>query len=48
MPQFITDLHFHSKYSRAVSPEMDLEHFSEWGLKKSINILGTADFTYPQ
>ncbi|MDZ7798807.1 MAG: endonuclease Q family protein [Patescibacteria group bacterium] len=48
MKEFITDLHFHSKYSRAVSPKMDLEHFYQWGLKKGLNLLGTSDFTHPQ
>jgi len=48
MPEFITDLHFHSKYSRAVSPKMDLEHFYKWGLKKGIHLLGTSDFTHPK
>lgn len=30
MPEFITDLHFHSKYSGAVSRDMDLEHIADW------------------
>ena len=47
MPEFITDLHFHSKFSRAVSPDMNLENFAEWGKIKGIDVLGTADFTYP-
>lgn len=48
MSEFITDLHFHSKYSRAVSPKMDLENFYKWGLIKGIDILGTTDFTHPE
>lgn len=47
MPEFITDLHFHSKFSRAVSPEMNLEGFAQWGKIKGIDVLGTADFTHP-
>lgn len=47
MPEFITDLHFHSKFSRAVSPDMNLENFSEWGKAKGLDVLGTADFTHP-
>ncbi|MFH1367215.1 MAG: endonuclease Q family protein [Patescibacteria group bacterium] len=47
MPEFIADLHFHSKFSRAVSPEMNLENFAEWGKTKGIDVLGTADFTHP-
>jgi uncharacterized protein (TIGR00375 family) len=47
MEEFIADLHFHSKYSRAVSPDMNLENFAEWGKTKGIDVLGTADFTHP-
>jgi len=47
MPEFITDLHLHSKYSRAVSRDMDLEHLDEWAKIKGIHVIGTTDFTYP-
>lgn len=47
MNQIITDLHLHSKYSRAVSPQMDLVHMAQWAGKKGINLLGTGDFTHP-
>ena len=47
MPQYITDLHFHSKYSRAVSRQMDLEHISDWAGKKGLDLVTTADFTHP-
>lgn len=47
MTQVIADLHLHSKYSRAVSPQMDLEHMGLWAQKKGINLLGTGDFTHP-
>jgi DNA helicase-2/ATP-dependent DNA helicase PcrA len=46
--KFIADLHFHSKYSRAVSPQMTLENIAEWGQKKGIDILTTTDFTHPK
>ncbi len=45
--EYIADLHLHSKFSRAVSKDMDLEHLNEWSLKKGIEIVGTADFTHP-
>ncbi|MFH1106443.1 MAG: hypothetical protein V1787_00955 [Candidatus Micrarchaeota archaeon] len=41
------DLHLHSKYSRAVSPNMDLEHLEEGARRKGLGLLGTADFTHP-
>lgn len=47
MPKIITDLHFHSKYSRAVSKDMNLEFTSEWAVKKGLDVITTADFTYP-
>jgi uncharacterized protein (TIGR00375 family) len=43
---FIADLHIHSKYSRATSRQMDLEHLAEWARLKGISLLGTADFTH--
>lgn len=48
MPQYITDLHFHSKYSRAVSKDMDLEHISQWAAIKGLDVITTADFTHPK
>jgi uncharacterized protein (TIGR00375 family) len=47
MPQYIADLHFHSKYSRAVSPNMNLEHISRWAAIKGMEVIATADFTHP-
>jgi uncharacterized protein (TIGR00375 family) len=45
--RIIADLHIHSKYSRAVSPEMTLENLDVWAKKKGITIMGTGDFTHP-
>lgn len=45
--KFILDLEIHSKYSRAVSPQMTLENLALWAVKKGINVLGTGDFTHP-
>jgi len=45
--RYITDLHIHSKYSRACSKDLDLEHIYQWCRVKGIDIVGTADFTHP-
>lgn len=46
--KFIADFHLHSKYSRATSPQMDLENLDKWAKTKGIKILGTGDFTHPE
>ncbi|MEA3355581.1 MAG: endonuclease Q family protein, partial [Patescibacteria group bacterium] len=43
----IADLHIHSKYSRAVSKQMDLETMALWAEKKGIDLLATGDWTHP-
>lgn len=45
--ELITDLHIHSHYSRAVSPNMNIASLYRWGKIKGINIIGTGDFTHP-
>jgi len=45
--EIIADLHFHSKYSRAVSPKMILPEIAQWAEKKGIDLVSTADFTHP-
>ena len=46
--RFIADFHIHSKYSRATSPQMDLEHLDRAARIKGIKVLGTGDFTHPE
>jgi len=46
--RIIADLHIHSKYSRATSRDMDLDHIAKACLEKGINIVGTGDFTHPE
>lgn len=43
----IFDFHLHSKYSRACSKQLDLEHIEHWCEIKGIDIVGTSDFTHP-
>lgn len=45
--RYIADFHIHSKYSRATSPQMNLEDLDKWARLKGIQILGTGDFTHP-
>lgn len=45
--QYVSDLHLHSKYSRAVSRDMILPTMARWGKKKGIGILSTGDWTHP-
>ncbi len=45
--EIIADLHFHSKYSRAVSQQMVIPEIAKWAEKKGINLLTTADWTHP-
>ncbi len=44
--QFIADFHIHSKYSRATSRDMDVDHLVDWAKLKGISLLGTGDFTH--
>ncbi|MDI6798892.1 MAG: endonuclease Q family protein [Candidatus Aenigmarchaeota archaeon] len=41
------DAHLHSKYSRATSKSMDLEHLASFAKQKGLNMLGTGDFSFP-
>jgi DNA helicase-2/ATP-dependent DNA helicase PcrA len=44
---FHADLHVHSKYSRATSRDLDLEHLAAWACRKGISVVATGDFTHP-
>lgn len=45
--KIVADLHIHSPYARAVSPEMTLENLDMWAAQKGITVMGTGDFTHP-
>ena len=45
--ELVLDLHLHSRFSRAVSPRMNLQSMYIWGRKKGLNVLSSADFTHP-
>ncbi len=42
-----TDLHIHSKYSRATSKNCNLEELALWAKKKGLSLISTGDFTHP-
>lgn len=46
--RFIADLHVHSHYSRATSPDMSPEGIWKWAQLKGITVIGTGDFTHPE
>jgi len=46
--RYIADFHIHSKYSRACSKDLDLEHISAWSRIKGIHVVSCADFTHPK
>ena len=43
----IADLHVHSRYSRATSKRMDVEHIARFAAIKGLKVVGTGDFTHP-
>ncbi len=45
--QIISDLHIHSRFSRATSHELNIQNLEKWAKIKGINLLGTGDFTHP-
>lgn len=45
---FITDFHIHSRFSRACSKKLTLPNNAAWAQLKGIDLLTTADFTYPK
>lgn len=47
MIDIVADLHLHSKYSRAVSPQMIPPVMAQFGRAKGINLLATGDWTHP-
>ncbi|MBI5466508.1 MAG: DNA helicase UvrD [Candidatus Kerfeldbacteria bacterium] len=42
------DLHIHSKYARACSPQLTPENIDLWGRIKGVGLIATGDFTHPK
>ncbi len=45
--KIIADLHIHSRFSRACSPQLTLPNLDKWGAIKGVNLLTVGDFTHP-
>ncbi|MCK4588611.1 hypothetical protein KAT60_02225, partial [Candidatus Woesebacteria bacterium] len=45
--KIIADLHIHSRFARAVSPQMTIPVISSWAKKKGIDLVATGDWTHP-
>lgn len=45
--RIIADLHNHSRFSRACSPQLTLPNLDKWAKIKGVNLLTVADFTHP-
>ncbi|MEM4152910.1 MAG: endonuclease Q family protein [Candidatus Pacearchaeota archaeon] len=46
--QIISDLHIHSRFSRATSSDLNIKNLEKWAKIKGINLLGTGDFSHPE
>jgi uncharacterized protein (TIGR00375 family) len=46
--QKVLDLHIHSRYSRACSPNLSLPKIGKTAQEKGVDIIATGDFSYPQ
>lgn len=44
---YIADLHIHSRFSRACSPQLTIPNLAEAAKLKGISLLGTGDFLHP-
>ncbi|MCU0500379.1 MAG: UvrD-helicase domain-containing protein [Anaerolineae bacterium] len=45
--ELVADLHIHSHFSRATSPNLTFEHLTRWAQLKGIHIVGTGDISHP-
>ncbi len=48
MARVISDLHIHSRYSRATSDKMVIREITRFARIKGLNLVGTGDFTHPR
>ena len=45
---FRADLHVHSRFAYATSPNTNLTTMATWAALKGVHVLGTGDFTHPE
>jgi len=48
MTEVISDLHIHSRFSRACSKQITIDNLEKWAKIKGVNLLGTGDFAHPE
>ena len=46
--EYVTELHMHSRFSRACSKDLNLKTLEKWAKVKGVSLLGTSDFTHPE
>ncbi|MCX8194306.1 MAG: endonuclease Q family protein, partial [Candidatus Pacearchaeota archaeon] len=46
--QIISDLHIHSRFSRATSNDLTIANLEKWAKIKGLSLLGTGDFSHPE
>lgn len=45
---YVADLHIHSRFSRATSPQLTIPNLAKWAEFKGVDLLGTGDCLHPQ
>ena len=45
---YFADLHIHSRFSRATSPDCNLRELARWAALKGLRVLATGDLTHPE
>lgn len=45
--QIISDLHIHSRFSRATSHDLTIQNLEKWAKVKGVSLMGTGDFSHP-
>jgi uncharacterized protein (TIGR00375 family) len=46
--KFISDLHIHSRFSRATSNQLNIKNLEKYAKLKGVDLLGTGDFLHPE